>query len=553
MAYVGRSRTADAVLRAGPYPWAMRRLTRRHLLQLAGLTATATAAGPWLTACSPATGPLAAMPTRDPDFQPDLDLTLRAFADEVALLPGAATRVWRYEGSVVSGDPNSVQPIPGSYLGPIIRVRRGQKVRITFNNDLPDDDQESIIHWHGLQVPAAMDGHPHNAIAPGRSFVYEFEVIDRAGTYWFHPHPHGLTAEQVNAGLAGLFIVSDVETDTVALPAGEADLPLVIQDRVIDSDNQFVYALDMMSAMMGFLGDRVLVNGQPDLVVPVATRAYRLRMLNGSNARIYKLAWAEGDPLTVIGTDDGLLGAPLERPYVMLAPGERVELWIDLRDRDVGSELHLISQAFSGADGVGGMAGGMMHGGMAGGEQGEALPLATLRVEHQESDGLVLPETLAQLTALTPGEAVNAAGPRRIVISQRNMAWKLNGRDFEMTAVADDEQVGADTLELWEIVNDVNPQEMMDPLGMAHPFHIHGVQFQVVGRSLRGDYPELAEGYATVSAGFVDEGWKDTVLIMPGETVQLIMRFPQYPGLFVYHCHNLEHADQGMMRNYQIL
>ncbi|HRE28354.1 MAG TPA: multicopper oxidase domain-containing protein [Anaerolineales bacterium] len=295
------------------------------------------------------------MPTRDPGFQPDLDLTLRAFADEIALLPGAATRVWRYEGSVVTGDPDSVQPIPGSYLGPIIRVRRGQKVRITFNNDLPDDDQESIIHWHGLQVPAAMDGHPHNAIAPGRSFVYEFEVIDRAGTYWFHPHPHGLTAEQVNAGLAGLFIVSDDEADAVALPAGEADLPLVIQDRVIDSENQFVYALDMMSAMMGFLGDRVLVNGQPDLVVPVVTRAYRLRVLNGSNARIYKLAWAEGDPLTVIGTDAGLLGAPIERPYVMLAPGERVELWIDLRDRDVGSELHMISQAFSGADGVGGL------------------------------------------------------------------------------------------------------------------------------------------------------------------------------------------------------
>lgn len=543
----------------------MRMFSRRNFLQLTGLTATAVLGGPVLAACS--TPPLPGLAPIDTqadgsDFKPDLDLILKATASEVGLLPGSATRVWTYQGSVVSGDPDAVQAIPGSYLGPLIRVRRGQKVRVTFTNDLPGNGQASIIHWHGLQVPASMDGHPRDAVQPGGSFIYEFEVTDRAGTYWFHPHPHRLTAQQVVAGLAGLFIVSDDEADRVILPTGDYDLPLVIQDRVFDGNNQFTYSPDMMTAMMGYLGNRLLINGQPDLSLSVATRAYRLRMLNGSNSRIYKLAWSDGTPLTVIGTDDGLLDAPIERPYVMLSPGERLEVWADLRNRAVGDELRLISQTFTGVEGIGSaggmMGGGMMGGGMMGGmmsggaAQGTELQLATLRVERQEAETLSLPSALTSITRHRLADAVNADAPRRVVITQRNMTWKLNGRDFDMMAVADDEKVKAGTLEVWEIVNDVNPGEMMDPLGMAHPFHFHGVQFQVVSRSLSTDYPDFATGYATVSEGLVDEGWKDTVLVMPGETVQLLMRFPNNPGVYVYHCHNLEHADNGMMRNYAI-
>ncbi len=533
------------------------RFDRRTFLRVTGLTAAALAGAPLLSACA-GMNPAMAVPTADPTFVPDLELTLTAAASEVDILPGAATRVWMYQGAVVKGDADRVEAIPGSYLGPIIRARRGEKVRITLHNDLPGTDQSTIIHWHGLRVPAAMDGHPHDAIAPGSTFVYEFVVTDRAGTYWFHPHPHGLTAAQVMAGLAGLFIVSDEDEAGVSLPTGAYDLPIVIQDRAFASDNQLAYATDMMTAMMGYLGDRVLVNGQVDVTLAVATRVYRLRLLNGSNSRIYKLAFADGTRLTVIGTDAGLLGAPIERDYVMLAPGERLELWADFRDRAVGDTLKLISQTFTGAEGIastsGGM-GGMMGGGMMGSMSGAPalgteMDVLTLKIDRQEDEALNLPATLTPIETLPVAEAVNAASPRRVAITVRHMTWKLNDRVFDMEAVADDEKVKAGSLEVWEIVNDVNPGEMMDPLGMAHPFHIHGVHFQVLERTLRSDYPEFAAGYDSVSAGFVDAGWKDTVLIMPGETVKLLMQMPAEPGRFVYHCHNLEHADQGMMRNY---
>ncbi|WP_322815035.1 multicopper oxidase family protein, partial [Chloroflexus sp.] len=307
------------------------RLTRRGLLRLFGAGALVFGSGV-LNGCALPTRSSMSQPQTNPSpaFTPDLDLTIRAVAAEVPILPGTPTRVWTYQAQVHTGDPAAVQPIPDSYLGPIIRVRTGQKVRITFENGLPDPRQDSIIHWHGLHTPPAMDGHPHTAVRPGERYVYEFTVTDRAGTYWFHPHPHGQTAQQVIMGLAGLFVVSDPAEEAIGLPGGEYDLPLIIQDRTFDADNQFVYDSDPMTRMMGFLGERILVNGRPDLTITAATRAYRWRILNGSNSRIYKLAWDSGMPLTVIATDGGLLERPLTRPFVMLAPGERIELWVDL-------------------------------------------------------------------------------------------------------------------------------------------------------------------------------------------------------------------------------
>lgn len=508
-------------------------------------------------------------------FTPDVELALTATQSTAQILSGAPTTVWTYRGEVLKGAANVLQTIPNAYLGPIIRVRQGQKVRIHFKNDLPED---SIIHWHGLIVPPEMDGHPKDAVGPGQTYVYEFEVKNRAGTYWYHPHPHGRTGYQVNAGLAGLFIVSDDEEAALALPQGDADLPLVIQDRLFDDNQQFAYVSNrmgsMMDRMMGFLGDKFLVNGQADFHLSLATRVYRLRLLNGSNSRIYKLAWSNGLPMTVIATDGGLLEKPVQRDYVMLAPAERVELWVDLRKQAVGTELKLQSLAYTGVE-----AGKM--GGMTGGESalpnGEPFDILTVRVAKAEAEPLALPAKLSTLEPYRVQDAVNRNKPRQIVLGMSSMNWTLNGKTFEMEAVTREETVKLGSLEVWEFINEMNMGGMnmsggnmagMDhgKMGnsmmqgnmanqggmmdfMAHPIHMHGVQFQVVGREVAVD--QMAD-WQTVKDGFVDDGWKDTVLVMPGERVKLVMRFADYPGLYLYHCHNLEHEDMGMMRNYLI-
>jgi len=315
----------------------------------------------------------------NPDFHPDLELELAAGPGEKALLPGRATRLWQFSGRVLKGDAAQLAMLPGDVL-PVIRARNRQKIRIHFVNHLPE---ESIVHWHGLHIPQKMYGHPMYAIRPGARFVYEFQIDNRAGTYWFHPHPHGRTGEQVYRGLAGALIVSDEEEQAVGLPAGKRDLTWVIQDRTFDRDNQLVYARGMMDRMMGFLGDRILVNGRPDFVQSVATTAYRVRLLNGSNSRMYKLARDDGKPLTVIGNDGGLLEKPLQKAYVTLAPAERVELWMDFSDRSVGDRIRLRSLPFNAGMGMG-MGMGMMGG--AAMPNGSDFNMLTMQIDRKVSE-----------------------------------------------------------------------------------------------------------------------------------------------------------------------
>lgn len=519
-----------------------------------------------------ATGPAGDSAT----FAPDVELALAARAGRTPILPGAETATWRYQGEVVSGDAGALQVLADSYLGPILRLRHGQKVRINFTNEL---DETTIIHWHGLILPPEMDGHPHYAIAPGENYVYEFEVKNRAGTYWYHPHPHGRTGPQVNRGLAGLVLVQDEEEAALGLPAGDFDQPLVIQDRSFDANNQFVYGAGgmagMMEQMMGFLGERILVNGRPNFVLPVATRAYRLRLLNGSNSRVYKLAWSNGQPLTVIATDGGLLEQPVQRNYVTLAPGERVELWADFSMLRVGEELTLQSLAHEGIEA------GMMGGIMAGMHEaatlanGAPFDILTVRAEREEQENPALPARLATPVRLPLADVINAGRPRLFELTMANGQWLINGRSFAMDAVDEGARVKYGTLEVWEFVNQQNSagpggmgammghggmghnmggsvannsQGMMNDF-MAHPMHIHGVQFRVVERQIAD---AQRAGWESLQAGFVDEGWKDTVLVMPGERVKVLLHFADYSGLYLLHCHNLEHEDMGMMRNFEI-
>jgi FtsP/CotA-like multicopper oxidase with cupredoxin domain len=501
-------------------------MQRRELLQLLGL--------------APLTG-LARRPA-EPAFSvqppsgrsPDVELALTATPDEVNLRAGAPTRVWRFAAKILRGPASTVQTIDGSYLGPILRLQRGQRVRVRFSNQI---GEPSIVHWHGLDVPERADGHPRLAVGHGSEYVYDFDVTNRAGTYWYHPHPHMRTAPQVYQGLAGLLLINDPEEDALQLPAGAGEMVCVLQDRRLDAGNQLVYAsgagmAQMMETMNGWLGDEVLVNGRIQPTVDVERRTYRIRILNGSNARIYKLAWSDGTPMVIIGGDGGLLERARSQPALTLATGQRADVLLDLSSHSSGSEIRLESLAYPSAD-VGRV--GMMRA-TARVPQGTRLSLMTMRAAGARGSRYHLPERLSTHT-FRPD---TAAAVRRVPLSFRQMTWLIDGRVFDMQEVATEETVTPGATQIWELVNEINPMGM----AMAHPVHLHGPQFRVLSR--RGGAPNALRD------GINDDGWIDTVLVLPGETVRLQVTFSQHQGLFLYHCHILEHEDMGMMRNFRI-
>jgi FtsP/CotA-like multicopper oxidase with cupredoxin domain len=507
-------------------------LSRRDFLKAAGLGSAALVFNQHLQAV----GLKAVQKTQPQPFEPDAEIALTATDTQMQILPGTPTRVYHYQGELLNGSGVTVEDIPGSYLGPILRVKRGTKLRIFLHNKLIED---TVMHPHGPRVPEDCDGHPMQAIGPGRSKVYEFEVIDRAGPYWFHPHPHMRTSEQVMMGLAGLMYVWD-EEEQESVPGastGANDIPVVIQDRSFDQNNQILYQPDML---WGFLGNRILVNGQPKPTLSLEPRGYRLRLLNGSNARTYKLAWSNNMPLQVIGTDGGLLPAPVYRNYVMLMPGERMDIWAEFGSL-AGKQVTLRSLAFQ-AGGMGMMGGSMrgMMGGSTGISNGATLDILTVNVGKK----VTAKPLLAPFPALTEhydaGNVSNYDAPRPFTLSMGHMmTWTINGHVFEMEAVAAEEMFNINEPMAWEWINN-------SPI--PHPMHIHNVQFQVVKRTA----PEWA-GYSTVNQGFVDSGWKDTVSVWPGERVKVALKFGPHTGMYMYHCHILEHEDMTMMRNLMIM
>jgi FtsP/CotA-like multicopper oxidase with cupredoxin domain len=517
-------------------------LNRRDLVRWLGLGAVTHAARRTLFAHADTAHFGAASRSASPSFDPDVELSLSAAPGEASILPGAATRVWRFTGSVLRGPPDSLQAVPDSYLGPTIRLRRGQRVRIRFTNQLPGS---TIVHWHGLDVPALMDGHPRLAIAAGDEYVYEFEVSNRAGTYWYHPHPDLRTGPQVYQGLAGLLVVSHDEESALRLPSGEAELVCILQDRQFDAQNQLMYlGGGMMDQMQGFLGDQMLVNGKLRPTMSLATRAYRIRLLNGSNARIYKLRWSDGTPMTVIGGDGGLLEQPVRQRYLTLAPAQRADVILDLSTHAVGATLALETAAYAASEvsmSAAGM-GGMMRPSAV--PNGTARSLMTLDVARRERAPWVLPTRLSTFDAAWDRPA---DGPmRRITLEFRQMQWLLGGRTFGMLDVAEEETVPAGSTRIWELANVGG----MMGMSMAHPIHIHGRQFRVLSRQrANGAVPPPG----SVREGLIDAGWRDTVLVLPGDTVRLQMHFTEHPGLYLYHCHILEHEDAGMMRNFKVV
>ena len=415
----------------------------------------------------------------------------------------------------------SVLGYSGSILGPTVKMDEGSAVSIPFQNNL---SEETNVHWHGLLVPSNMDGHPKDIIQNRALFNFSFVINQRAGTYWYHPHPHGKTARQVFMGLAGFFIVNDDEEKALNLPSADQELLLVIQDKRIEN-GQLNYSPSMAEIMTGYTGEYILVNGIYAPLHNVATRYYRLRILNGSTARVYNLALSDNQSFAVIGADGGLLAQPATVNSLLLGPGERADILVNFKNYTVGKEIYLTSKAFNG------------------GAQGQQeFKIIKFVVSQQMNETFTVP---SQLSVIQPISTASASQTRTMKIKgmmqgmSGNMGGNMgtgmhtiNDKVYDLNRI--DETVQAGATEIWDFDNSDGDE--------IHPMHIHGVQFQVIERT---------GGRGSLIA--TEQGWKDTVLVMPKERVKVIMTFSQEKGVFVFHCHNLEHEDDGMMLNFEIV
>ncbi|MFN8126702.1 MAG: multicopper oxidase domain-containing protein [Candidatus Nanopelagicales bacterium] len=398
----------------------------------------------------------------------------------------------------------------GDYLGPTLLMRRGDRVRVDVTNDL---DEATTVHWHGLHVPARMDGGPHQMVAPGGKWHPRWTVDQPAATLWYHPHPHGQTAQQVYRGLAGLLLIADPAHTPAALPHryGVDDVPLVVQDKTFTDGGELV--VDPVGKVStGFLGDTIVVNGAAGPVRDVTTEAVRLRLLNASNSRFYDFAFDDSRPFAVVASDGGLLAEPVATDHVQLSPGERAEIVVRFRP---GESITLSSRHPDFGHGI--EASDRFGGG--------GFPIVRFQAAPTLAPSPVLPRHLADVPA--PDEA-SARGERRFAI----MGRAINGRPMDLGRI--DEVVPLGQAEVWTITNE-DPQ--------PHNFHVHDGSFRVL--SVDGAPP------AAVQAGY-----KDTVYVPPRATVKILVRFTDYadPRMpYMFHCHLLLHEDLGVMGQFVVV
>ena len=501
-------------------------LNRRALLRRAGAAATGLVALP-LSACEARNSLFSADGAgANPLAIPKLDQGIVEQGERVFRLSISAG-----QKEFAPGVASPTIGVNAPYLGPTLEMRRGERVRLHVDNGL---DEGATVHWHGFELPAAADGGPHQLIRPGARWSPSFEVRQRASLYWYHSHLHRGTGPQVYAGLAAPIYVRDDEEDALDLPSeyGIDDIPLIVQDRVLDNSGKLLYPQNMHAQMMGVRGDRLYVNGTQNAVFDARTGQLRLRILNGSNARFYDFSLSGGQTMELIASDGGLLDRPHAVRSLRLAPGERAQILVDLSE---GRPLSLLATSPDNSMGMMGNGGGMMGGGMMGRRRDDARTDEPFRILDIRPSGSSprrnLPPQLAALPALDPSLAVRT---RRFVLDMGMMGggMSINGASMDMNVI--NERVPVGEWEIWEIAN---------ASMMAHPFHIHNAQFRVIDRNGRTPPP-------------LETGYKDTVIVDPREQVRLLLRFEEHtdPDLpYMYHCHILEHEDAGMMGQFVVV
>ncbi len=446
--------------------------------------------------------------------------------------------------SFFAGVQTETMGINGSYLGPTMRFRRGEQVAIEVQNKLTEP---STLHWHGFHLPASADGGPHQPIAPGQTWNTGFEVVQYAGTFWYHSHMLHSSGEQVYRGLAGLILIDDDEQpDELPSQYGVDDIPLVVQDRRFDEDGSLLYMNRYEDLVMGMHGETILINGTHNPYFEAETSKLRLRILNASNARTFIFAFSDDREFKQIASDGGLLERAVPMTRLELAPAERAEIIVEL---DPGEEVKLLSlgKPNNFPEFVGAMSEIMRA------LNTQSFDLLQIRAKPELRDSPAIPRQLNSIYRLPEAASTNTRqfllsmgsgmrsgedrGPGRGMRNGNGGGYgggqySINGRMMNMNYV--NERIQLNTTEIWELSNN-SP--------MMHPFHVHNGQFQILDRD--GAAPPANE-----------MGWKDTVKIESGELVRIIMRFTDFTdeeNAYMYHCHILEHEDRGMMGQFLVV
>ncbi|MEE3754613.1 multicopper oxidase family protein [Mycobacterium intracellulare] len=435
-------------------------------------------------------------------------------AADLPILPGLTTHAWTYGGT---------------FPGPTIVSRSGRRTVIRHHNALP---VPVAVHLHGGHTPPDSDGYPldliepqgakitdgdsgmgsgmsRNSVVGQREYVYPMQ--QRAATLWYHDHRMGYTGQAVWRGLAGFHIVHDDEEADLPLPKGDRDIALMITDRSFAADGSFQYPLtdggDVAAPYMnGVLGDVVLVNGAPWPVLDTDPARYRFRILNASNARRYRLRLdpppPEGPAFTQIGSDGGLLAGPVTHDEIDIAPAERFDVVVDFSRYRPGTRVRLLNTL---------------------GTQTTTQVMRFDVIGTDRSDESTVPERLSETCA--PLDRRRATTTRTFLFGQgRSGVWTINNKPYAPGSPVATPRIG--DVEIWRFITDVR-----------HPIHVHLNPFQVVSRNNR-------------PPGRFDHGWKDTIDVAPAEAVEVIVRFTDYRGTYLVHCHNLEHEDMAMMADF---